>query len=55
MKVFNRIRPNIILIVLSLGMVSLYALRIGQSEIASGIVGGLIVLAKDIIQADAGD
>ncbi len=48
-----RIRPQVFLALMVLGILGFGAMRGGYSEIAVGSIAGIIALAKDVLQADA--
>ena len=50
-----RIRPQIFLAVLILGLIALYGVRVGETPVVVGCVTGIVALGKDILAADNGD
>ena len=48
----DKIRPQAFIAVVILGAVAGYAMFMGQSEIAAGATGGIVVLVKDIVKTD---
>ena len=49
----GKVRPQIFLALLLLGLISILSLRAGMNEISVGCVAGIIALAKDVLQSDA--
>jgi len=47
---FTRIRPQILIFGLLLGVVSVYGLRLGAIEVVGMAVGGLIALGMKILE-----
>lgn len=47
------IRPQIMVSILILGVVSFYAVSIDMNEVATMCIAGVIALAKDVLQSDA--
>jgi len=48
----DKLRPQVFMAVMILGVVAGYAMFMSQSEIAAGATGGIVALVKDIIQSD---
>ena len=51
----GKIRPQIFLALCILGVVAMYGMREGLNEVTVGCIAGIIALAKDVLQVDAGD
>jgi hypothetical protein len=49
----GKVRPQIFLALLLLGIISILAMRAGMNEISVGGIAGIIALAKDVLQSDA--
>ena len=49
----GKLRPQIFLALLMLGIISTLAMRAGMNEIAVGGIAGIIALAKDVLSSDA--
>jgi len=49
----GRIRPQVLIAILVLGLIAMYGLRIGSTEIAGVSAAGIIALSKDVLQSDA--
>ena len=49
----GKLRPQVFLALLMLGIISTLAMRAGMNEIAVGGIAGIIALAKDVLQSDA--
>ena len=49
----GKVRPQIFLALLMLGIISILAMRAGMNEISVGGIAGIIALAKDVLQSDA--
>jgi len=52
-KFFGKVRPQIFLALTGLIIISVLALRQGQTEIGVGCIAGIIALSKDVLQSDA--
>ena len=50
----GKIRPQIFLALCILGIVAILGGREGLTEISVGCIAGIIALAKDVLQSDAG-
>jgi len=48
----GKIRPQIFLALLILGIVAIYGMRLGLNEVAVGCMAGIIALAKDVLAVD---
>ena len=48
----GKIRPQIFLALLILGIVAVYGMRLGLNEVAVGCMAGIIALAKDVLAVD---
>jgi hypothetical protein len=48
-----RIRPQVFLALMVLGILGFGAMKEGYNEIAVGSIAGIIALAKDVLQAEA--
>ena len=51
----GKIRPQIFLALCILGIVAILVVREGLTEISVGCIAGIIALAKDVLQSDAGN
>ena len=51
----GKIRPQIFLALCILGIVAILGVREGLTEISVGCIAGIIALAKDVLQSDAGN
>ena len=51
-KFFGKIRPQIMVALIILGLVAIIGIRAGLVEIAVGSIAGVIALAKDVLQSD---
>ena len=51
----GKMRPQIFLALLILGIVAMYGMRVGLNEVTVGCIAGIIALAKDVLQVDAGN
>ncbi len=49
----GKVRPQIFLALLILGVISFVSIREGLTEVAVGCIAGIIALAKDVLQSDA--
>jgi len=49
----GKVRPQIFLALCILGVVAMYAMRVGLNEVTVGCIAGIIALSKDVIQTDA--
>ena len=49
----GKVRPQIFLALLLLGIISILAMRAGMNEISVVGIAGIIALAKDVLQSDA--
>ena len=47
-----KIRPQIFLAIVILGVIAVYALRVGYVEVAKATIGGLIALGMKVLEAD---
>ena len=54
-KFLGKIRPQIFLALSLLGIIAYVSIRAELNEIAVGCIAGIIALAKDVLQSDAGD
>ena len=52
-RFLGKLRPQIFLSLLGLIVISVLALRAGQTEIGVGCIAGIIALSKDVLQSDA--
>jgi hypothetical protein len=50
---FGKIRPQIFLALVILGVLGGYGIHIGLGDIGVGCIAGIIALAKDVLQSDA--
>ena len=50
----GKIRPQIFLALCILGIVAILGVSEGLTEISVGCIAGIIALAKDVLQSDAG-
>ena len=48
----GKIRPQIFLALLILGVVAMYGMRVGLNEVTVGCIAGIIALAKDVLAVD---
>ena len=48
----GKIRPQIFLALLILGVVAIYGMNVGLNEVAVGCMAGIIALAKDVLAVD---
>jgi hypothetical protein len=51
----GKIRPQIFLALCVLGAGMIMGIKYGLTEIAVGCIAGIIALAKDVLQSDAGN
>ena len=51
----GKIRPQIFLALCVLGAGMMLGIKEGMTEIAVGCIAGIIALAKDVLQSDAGN
>jgi hypothetical protein len=51
-ELLTRIRPQVFLAIVVLGLIAGYGLRIGSTEIAGVAAAGIIALSKDVITSD---
>ena len=51
----GKIRPQIFLALCILGTVAVLGIQHNLNEIAVGCIAGIIALAKDVLQSDAGN
>ena len=49
----GKVRPQIFLALCILGVVAMYAMRVGLNEVTVGCIAGIIALSKDVLQTDA--
>jgi hypothetical protein len=54
MRFFGKIRPQIMVSLLLLGVIALVSIREGHIEISVGCIAGIIALSKDVLQSDSG-
>ena len=54
MRFFGKIRPQIMVALLLLGVIALVCIREGFVEICVGCIAGIIALSKDVLQSDSG-
>jgi hypothetical protein len=54
MRFFGKIRPQIMVSLLLLGVIALVSIREGFIEISVGCIAGIIALSKDVLQSDSG-
>ena len=47
-----KIRQQIFLAIVILGVIAVYALRVGYVEVATATIGGLIALGMKVLEAD---
>jgi len=52
-RFLGKLRPQIFLALMGLIVISVLALRAGQTEIGVGCIAGIIALSKDVLQSDA--
>jgi len=52
---FGKIRPQIFLALCILGIIAIYGIRMGLTEIAVGCLTGVVALAKDVLAVDNGN
>jgi hypothetical protein len=50
-----KIRPQILTVIVFLGLIAAYALRVGSTEVATGAMGGMIALGMSILEKENGD
>lgn len=48
----GKIRPQIFLALCILGIIAIYGIRVGLTEVAVGCMAGIIALAKDVLAVD---
>ena len=48
----NKLRPQVLLIIVVLAIIATYSMYEGNTEIAAGIVGGLIGMSKNLLDTD---
>ena len=48
----GKVRPQIFLALLILGVVAIYGMNVGLNEVAVGCMAGIIALAKDVLAVD---
>jgi uncharacterized membrane protein len=53
--VFAKVRPQIFIIIVILGSIAGYALRVGSTEVATGAMGGLIALGMSVLEKENGE
>ena len=51
----GKIRPQIFLALLILGVVAVLGIWHGLNEVTVGCIAGIIALAKDVLQVDSGE
>ena len=51
----GKIRPQIFLALLILGIVAIYGMNLGLNEVAVGCLTGVVALAKDVLAVDNGN
>jgi len=49
---FGKVRPQIFLAIIVLGVLSVVGIQAGYNEIASGCVGGIIALGMKVLEAE---
>jgi len=54
-RFIGKIRPQIFLALCVLGAGMILGIQVGLTEIAVGCIAGIIALAKDVLQSDAGN
>ena len=47
---FAKVRPQILIAIVVLGMISLYALHLGHNEVVSGTTTGMVALSMKILE-----
>jgi hypothetical protein len=47
---FAKVRPQILLAIVVLGLISLYALRLGFTEVVTGSTTGMVALSMKILE-----
>ena len=52
-KFIGKIRPQIFLALLILGVLGYYSLMENLNEVTVGCIAGIIALSKDVLQSDA--
>jgi len=48
----GKVRPQVFLALLSLGVIAVISIRADLNEISVGCIAGIIALAKDVLQSD---
>ena len=48
----NKIRPQIFLALLMLGLITGYAINVGMVEVATGTIGGMVALGMKVLEND---
>tara|TARA_R100000501_G_C2544127_1_gene61596 strand:+ start:321 stop:500 length:180 start_codon:yes stop_codon:yes gene_type:complete len=54
MRLFGKIRPQIMVALLLLGAIALVSIQEGLVEVSVGCIAGIIALSKDVLQSDSG-
>lgn len=52
-RFLGKLRPQIFLALLLLGVVAIISIYTDMTEVAVGCIAGIIALAKDVLQSDA--
>lgn len=52
-RFFGKIRPQIFLSIVLLGIISIVGMLQGLNEVTVGCVAGIIALSKDVLQSDS--
>jgi len=55
MKWIGKIRPQIFLALVTLGVIAVLGINHDMTEVTVGCIAGIIALAKDVLQSDSGD
>ena len=55
MNWIGKIRPQIFLALVTLGVIAVLWINNEMTEIAVGCIAGIIALAKDVLQSDSGN
>ena len=55
MKWIGKIRPQIFLALVTLGVIAILGISNEMTEVTVGCIAGIIALAKDVLQSDSGD
>tara|TARA_B100001167_G_scaffold176720_1_gene130685 strand:- start:1386 stop:1571 length:186 start_codon:yes stop_codon:yes gene_type:complete len=55
MNWIGKIRPQIFLALVTLGVIAVLGISNEMTEIAVGCIAGIIALAKDVLQSDSGN